>query len=329
MTVASDELTTNIFRDILLTLHSEYVAWWNGYLGDNGAKVRDFYELINASSYRQIDEKELERTFNSKNFDLMEKRLFLYMKPVEKRGWLAPILALKYNMEGELPEVRLRLGLYVTNQQWETQEAIGFRFETPESEGDGTHNYYHAQMFHSFDKGEGSSPSFSQHTWFPVTQPAFALDAGNPLELLACMLVSLYGPDYVIKQILAQRGQEVKNHLTSIVCLRRPTAPVITSHRANQQTKSLRKVEVRTSPNPIGAKIVRTELYLQRYSDKKFWGGQEWSITKRGLSALRSDNIWTFSNLPGEVPSGRYSLRTVVHDEDKRFNNCNIDVEIE
>ena len=65
---------------------------------------------------------------------------------------------------------------------------LGFRYETPER-GD-NHNYYHAQPCRSM--GPGDEPIGEA---LPVSErnPTWPLPADSPLELLLCLVTSLYG----------------------------------------------------------------------------------------------------------------------------------------
>jgi hypothetical protein len=56
----------------------------------------------------------------------------------------------------------------------------------------GIHHYYHVQII---------QPPTSRLNWLPDAQPAFPLDADNPVKLLLCVLVSLYGLAYLGKII--------------------------------------------------------------------------------------------------------------------------------
>lgn len=62
----------------------------------------------------------------------------------------------------------------------------------PEMEGEGAHDYFHAQCIVGFDRGD--DPFEGIPHWLPVTQPAIPLpksDSGT--QLLLCVVLSLYG----------------------------------------------------------------------------------------------------------------------------------------
>jgi hypothetical protein len=97
-----------------------------------------------------------------------------------------------FNFEKK-PEIRLRIGLFLLDKLETKKElqikSFGFRFETPE--GEGTHNFYHAQPIRHFKKGQ--LELLNCPAWLPTAEPTLPLCATNPVELSICLLVSLYG----------------------------------------------------------------------------------------------------------------------------------------
>lgn len=80
---------------------------------------------------------------------------------------------------------------------------IGYRYETPEY-GD-NHNYYHAQPCQSMgDRDE----KVTQALPVPERNPTWSLAAKSSLELLLCLVVSIYG----MKGLL-----DMKNHFSKIL----------------------------------------------------------------------------------------------------------------
>lgn len=141
--------------------------------------------------YRGFDERELGALFSneasaSKDFGGHGKCLFL--EPETEQG-MVPILLFRYDFARSIPEVRLRIALFLLDENSELR-AIGYRFESPE--GEGIHHYYHAQLITHFDSHRLPCPE-----WLPVKQPAFALDANSPSTLIVCLLISLYGFDFI------------------------------------------------------------------------------------------------------------------------------------
>ena len=114
-----------------------------------------------------------------------------------------------------------------------TPRAVGYRFETPETAG--PHHYYHAQLIRSFGKA-GVDWGIPCPVWLPDTQPAFVLDADDPIELLVCLLVSLYGRGYVDKEL---RGAEFWNQIEADIAKMRWQSLGLTYWRVHGQRNSM------------------------------------------------------------------------------------------
>lgn len=116
------------------------------------------------------------------------KHKYFYLPPTSKNTF--PILSVKFDFTRSMPEIRLQMGLFRLKNG--KAEGIGLRFEMPE--GRGEHHYYHCQMLQKFrdDKAVEGCPSFI--TDLDVV-PAMPLAARNTIQLLLCLLVSLYGAE--------------------------------------------------------------------------------------------------------------------------------------
>ena len=76
-----------------------------------------------------------------------------------------------------------------------TLRAIGYRFETRHGSGGDAHDYYHAQPVSDLKRAK-IRHRLPCPGWIPDEVPAFPLRAENPIELLLCTLVSMYGPKF-------------------------------------------------------------------------------------------------------------------------------------
>jgi hypothetical protein len=123
--------------------------------------------------------------------DFADAGMFLYLRPTEKGAFTVPALSLKADFRLSLPEVRIRLVLFLLDDQGDLR-SLGYRFETPEGPGDGRHDYYHVQPIRSVFKDR---PGFqlSCPLWFPDTHPTWPIDANDPITLCLSSLFSLYG----------------------------------------------------------------------------------------------------------------------------------------
>lgn len=123
--------------------------------------------------------------------DFSDSRQFLYLQPSSggKENVFIPVLSLKTDFTQNLPEIRIRVGLFLRHEA--TIRAVAFRFEAPEGPGGGAHDYYHAQFIRRFHQSDRLIPAVPE--WLPETQPSFPLHANGPVTLLAAFLVSIYG----------------------------------------------------------------------------------------------------------------------------------------
>jgi len=130
---------------------------------------------------------------------LRDRNMFLYLQLVEKENAL-PILDFGWDLDKPHCDFRFRFFLLHFEKGENTPRAVGFRLEPPEGSATtprqpGTHDYWHAQMISELDEGDkllekiiGRLPE-----WVPTKQPAFPLPAKKPGDLLAILLLSLYG----------------------------------------------------------------------------------------------------------------------------------------
>ncbi|MDY7229029.1 hypothetical protein [Hyalangium rubrum] len=136
------------------------------------------------------------------------RRAFIYLKPPEKASRSLPVLNLNCDFSGSLPNVGLRLAFFLLDDD-KRPVSIGFRFETPHGvDGEeGLHDYYHAQPINSFFKD--SDNLLNCPPWLPCKLPAFPLQAQTPVELLSCLLLSIYGRDGIRRVMEAGRDDRV------------------------------------------------------------------------------------------------------------------------
>lgn len=121
------------------------------------------------------------------------RNFYLYLRPIEHGTIMIPILNLKYDFGCSIPRIRIYLGLF---QRHENHiKGIGYRFETPEgisTSGSGRHHFYHLQMIRGFPQGGPFYPP-ELMSWLPDSEPTIPLDAENPIHLICCLLIGLYG----------------------------------------------------------------------------------------------------------------------------------------
>lgn len=193
------------FCELIEFLHSSHSRWTRDPSADQ--KQRKLNDEVSRSHKVIEDQKlaQLLREAKKGSVDFLSGGGFLFLKPPEKEGVLLPILSLKSDFSKS--ELRVRMALF-TFDETEEPAAIGFRFETPE--GEGRHNYHHAQLIRSFDKHSKDLPKTP--TWLPASQPALMMSARTPFSLFLGVLIGLYGLGYLER---AWQGQRFPRHLKS------------------------------------------------------------------------------------------------------------------
>lgn len=177
-----------LVREILSWLQDRYWSWLRNPSGPASkfhGQVNEMYPAFPDTRLKDLLSDRLE--FDSKN-------TCLYLEPINEGLGIVPVLSFSYKFkEKNKFDLRLQLALFVLHEG--NLAAIGCRFDP--SEGPGTHDYYHAQMFREFHGGRALPCLPSCPPWLPISRPAFHLKADDPVTLLISMVISLYGIDRV------------------------------------------------------------------------------------------------------------------------------------
>lgn len=151
-----------------------------------------------------ITEKELDNLFpNSEVVEVhfSERSKVLYLPPLEKHTQFLPVLSLWCDLDGTRTKMTLKVMLISSGGDGGNLHGVGFRLESPHGEEEneedeskkvGRHDFYHAQLIRSL----GYGPPVECPSWLPETQPSFPLTADDPVTLMLCLLLSLYGKRY-------------------------------------------------------------------------------------------------------------------------------------
>lgn len=201
--------TIGYLRQIFSLLHQEQDRDWNiqrrGWQEKAGetsvsSSALQVQEELSSSGWLPISAEEL-REFLSREEDELhvnfyDERKYLYLPALkEDNKDFVPVLSLKAEFsDGEMKEFRLRVMLVSQNDDGELR-GLGFRLEAPEGSGHGRHDFYHAQLIKGFEKHE-MGLSIKTPQWLPCSQPSFPLLANDPLTLVICLLLTLYGKKY-------------------------------------------------------------------------------------------------------------------------------------
>jgi len=197
-----------LFRELVLSAFDAYSLEFDG--PSQGGAIGRIHERV-AYQYPRIDRTTLEKFLPGgerlQSDTKQEQRAFIYLKPPDRGRPSLPILNVKCDFGGESPDVGIRLAIFLLDEG-EQPVSIGFRFETPH--GKGEHDYHHAQPISSFFND--GAHILHCPKWLPDQLPAFPLLAHTPVELLGCMLGSLYGPSGLRHVMEAGRHNSLIQH---------------------------------------------------------------------------------------------------------------------
>lgn len=182
----------------------------------------DFWQPLLLSYPPFTEDGQLQKFLRSDRAAQEKQRVFLYLQPMESDGKWLPILRLTCDLEGSRPRVWLRVGLFHLDPG--SQLAIGFRFESPEGEGEGKHSYYHAQLITGFERDRQFYAYHTDSDMFPLTKlptkfPALPLDAKDPVMLVLCLLLSLYGRKCLGRLRTSNSARTFEHHIDKLTCL--------------------------------------------------------------------------------------------------------------
>jgi len=198
----------------------QYATWsrrqktWSEDLDIDRGTRNTYTELIN--SWSPLTENDMESLFpvNSKavNFNLSEKRKALYLSPTSNQPQFVPVLSLECSMNNT--EINIKIRIMLIQKINDALKGVGFRFE----KGEGTHNYYHVQLIKELQGAKYvSNPVIEYLEWLPESEPAIPIKAKDPVTLLLCSLISLYGLKTCSKLITEHQISELKKYLNYFV----------------------------------------------------------------------------------------------------------------
>lgn len=207
---AATRSEVDFVRLVLLALFERATGEFDGFWSDD--RTRRICMLIRPFE----DNRHLEKVLPSEHRlrgSFRGEKCLLFLENVERgSGKTFPILDMSWDLNPEEgypgPVIRFRLFLVHWDSRDSKTTALGFRFEPPEgpgAEGLGSHDYWHAQMIAEFEKGDGflSRVIDNAPDWIPTKQPAFPLPAKRLGDLLAILLLSVYGGKQLSKIFLA------------------------------------------------------------------------------------------------------------------------------
>jgi hypothetical protein len=262
-----------LLRQIFLWLSSRH----RHAVADLSGMPLDIHTRV-AERYDGFQDIELEKLLLGKDaFNCLDHRKFLLLEPVSHGTWMLPVLSFSYDFNRSHPEFRLRMALFLLEKLNGRDElrAIGYRFESPE--GEGIHHYYHAQMIHSFEK-HNEQWRIPCPGWLPTKQPAFALDANSPVTLVACILISLYGRDFISELQQARFWDQLKDFIQMLMSSHpsfQPTYWEVTFNKSKKFYKTWEKGRkfrqiMRTDEKVSEVKEISLREYIAQKESSRF-----------------------------------------------------------
>jgi hypothetical protein len=200
-----------VFRELILWLWQQKKPWEyessnqtiNSIVQSSKLQTNTFYADTELEAYLPSEEK-VDASF--------PKNRYLCLSPVTESRIMIPRITLKCDFGKNIPEIRCRLELFLLANDT-TLQSLGYRFESPEGKNDqgaGVHHYYHIQII---------QPPTSRLDWLPDTQPAFPINADNPVKLILSLLISLYGRGYLGTILKESRIKGLEEYVRGIPCM--------------------------------------------------------------------------------------------------------------
>jgi hypothetical protein len=208
----------NLFRQLVVTVFEKHAGAYQ-----NPSKtVQNILDAIPYQYSRFQDSSTLANylpTDEEPTADFKDALKFMYLRPIEKGTSMVPVVSLKANFARSIPEVRIRLALFLLDAGH--IRSIGYRFEAPEGPGTGRHDYYHVQPIHEVHRDK-TGFALSTPSWLPVVHPAWPIDAKSPVSLVIGLLFSLYGLPFHNELVTYPMAGNLKTYLESTHYLNLP-----------------------------------------------------------------------------------------------------------
>jgi len=195
-------------------LEKSATLWRRKLLDFGGKEISDdtkdtYYSLIDIKYPLSEGEfkKFVEETTKRGNFQIELDRL--YLPPLEDEGEFIPILALSCDLKSPHGSISFRIRLIRgdTKKKPLTFQGIGYRFELGHSTS--THSYYHVQFTNLADESDPKWQLPGCPVWIPTLIPRILTPARNPVSLILCILLSLYGKiEFVDKLVSGIRADK-------------------------------------------------------------------------------------------------------------------------
>jgi len=206
---------------LLLHLWNRQQAAWEGRTEKLAACARTVYEKVQALPVGyQLTRDALDKLLTGQ--DCMPSKSFIFLPPLQDNMDCVPVLYLPestrtWEMSSKADCVKYCVALFRDSGRGKAAvKSIVYRFETAhrrEEGGDeGKHSYCHCQASHGPERNISVAGC---PDWLPDEVPCFPLRANDPVSLLLCLVISLYGRGSV-KRMFGSIGRLDKHYLQPI-----------------------------------------------------------------------------------------------------------------
>lgn len=204
---------SGLFREILIFLAQRYAADTQRY-GESDFACQ---QAVQSKLSFHIDEATLETLLDEfpEQGEVASWGTWLFLPKPDRGRLRVPVLNVIYDFQQQPASVSIQAGIFYMDQG--KPKAVGWRFESPERLGaDGTtstHGYYHAQSSPAIRTENGDQPLPLADETIPTGHPTFPLDAADEVDLLLCMMLSIYGLTRTRELISAADLKEAQKRL--------------------------------------------------------------------------------------------------------------------
>lgn len=180
---------------------------------DANVRLSDLYDDVSQtlSPFEAHELNGIRQHVSPKNddIDLVDEGIVIFLEPPSVYGLgrkQFPVLTIQASKNASRPSAKI-VAAFFTRGDDESVKCSGYRFETI---GGGTHKYAHVQGTKKWSSSEEEIlPGVAE--WRPVQSPAFPLDAECSVQVLLCLLVSIYG----VNALTDLKEDQVYSHVTS------------------------------------------------------------------------------------------------------------------
>jgi hypothetical protein len=217
---------------VLRLLRSDGAVW----LRESQPRKANRAHKVAMGKFSALEELDLERhlIFSGRKGQFGESQI-VFLKPPAKHPSAIAGVWCRWDYQKSPPRCGFYYGMWSAQPPFPKADPpsgelhtgfVGYRFETPE-DGD-NHNFYHAQPCRSM----GDKDDLIDHA-IPISHrdPTWPIAAGSALELLLCLVTSLYGmkglvdlQNRVLEDPALRNNDLIKRAFTAVLGLRIPTS---------------------------------------------------------------------------------------------------------